>query len=129
MSSIVERNKIVSLIRWILVIPLAVVSSIVGPIIIAYLNSWAAPVWWENSVGELIKSAVGGAAFIYIGTITAPMYRNVISFILVILHTIFFAWVLLEVYLGLWPTVNIAFQIIIALCTYYTLKTNPHILR
>lgn len=52
---------------------------------IDYLKSWAAPVWREHSVGELIKSTFGGIALVCIGTVTTPMYRNVISCVNVLL--------------------------------------------
>ncbi len=100
--------------RWLAFIPAAFAGAIIGPIITGIANA-IAPNWWENSIGELIKSAVSGIAFVYLGAVTAPRARFPVSIILVAIFAILNGWIIGRAGLTPWLTANIVVSIIAAI--------------
>ena len=114
-----ENNGTNEVLRWIAFIPAAIASAVIAPIIVAIVNA-IAPSWWENTIGELIKSAVSGVAFVFIGSITAPRARFPISILLVVVFGILNGWIVGRAGLTPWLTTNIIVGILAALgtCAY-----------
>ena len=114
-----ENSAANEILRWIAFIPAALACAIVAPIIIALLNAMA-PSFWQNTIGELIKSAVSGVAFVYVGAITAPRARFPTSVFLVVLYGILNGWIMGRGGLTPWLTTNIIVGILAALgtCAY-----------
>jgi len=102
--------------RWLALIPAAIAGAVIAPIIIGIANA-IAPDWWENTIGELIKSAVSGIAFVYIGTVTAPRSRFSVSVVLAVIFAILNGWVMGRAGLTPWLTTNIVVGIVAALGT------------
>ncbi|MBN1865161.1 MAG: SEL1-like repeat protein [Victivallales bacterium] len=46
------------------------------------------PLSWGETINEIIKSAVGGIAFVYIGAMTAPRFRFAVSLALALFYGI-----------------------------------------
>jgi uncharacterized membrane protein YeaQ/YmgE (transglycosylase-associated protein family) len=109
--------------RWLAFIPAAVAGGVIAPIIIGIANA-IAPDWWENTLGEIIKSAVSGIGFVYLGAVTAPRSRFPVSVVLVVIFGILNGWIMGRAGLTPWLTVNIVVGIVAALGTCGYIKSE-----
>jgi hypothetical protein len=93
--------------RWIAVLPAAILSGLILPLIFE-LIIWFAD-WWtdwfidryEKGFGlmffaPLMKTGLSSYIFVYVGTITAPNYQRAVSIILGFLLAIFYSLIVYE---------------------------------
>jgi hypothetical protein len=75
--------------RWVLVLPAAIVSYFAIQIVIAIMNSFTPfPESFENIFCQLINSVAGPYCFVVAGTMLAPKYNFIVSITLTVLYVI-----------------------------------------
>lgn len=91
------ENKIICVLRWLAVLPSAIIGALVGTLLASLAYKAA-----ENYVGEsvlgvfLATSVLSGLGFVYCGGYVAPTQKSKTSLVLAIILTV--AWVALSVF-------------------------------
>ena len=84
-----QQSPVIEVLRWLAVIPVSVASATILPVLIHLVNllgpqdGWLTTVWM-NTVVEIIKSGACGAAFVLLGTATAPRARFPVAVVLAV---------------------------------------------
>lgn len=84
-----EKNKLLTIARWLLFLPSAVIGSWL--LYLAYnIINYTFDSEWESFINgtEIIAHGILGCAFVWIGTAIAPSHKNTVSVILLVIACI-----------------------------------------
>lgn len=77
------KEAIINLLRWVAVLPGAIIACMLASVIMKLLDSYFQAYVYANSWWlELVNSGVSGYAFVYAGCYIAPKYKYIVSIVL-----------------------------------------------